>query len=196
MQARLILASGSPRRREVLQQAGFSFEVVPAEAVEENYTGSESPAAYAERMAHLKAEDVARRYRAGEPVVVLGADTIVVLDKILLGKPASPAEAISMLEQLSGRTHEVITGVVLAGPGTGRRSIAHEVTQVYFRPLSQEEIRDYVATGEPLDKAGAYAVQGRAGRFVTRIEGCYFNVVGLPLALVDRLLREWFEGRR
>jgi septum formation protein len=96
-----------------------------------------------------------------------------------------------MLEKLSGREHQVITGVALLAPGGARRSVAHETTRVVFRPLTRQEIEDYVASGDPLDKAGAYAIQGRAGRFVTRLEGCYFNVMGLPVALVDRLLREW-----
>ena len=190
---RLILASTSPRRQELLRQAGFSFTVVPAPGVEEPYRSGEPPTAYAERMALRKAEEGARRCREGS-VVVLGADTVVEREGKLLGKPASAAEAESMLQELSGRVHRVITGVALTRPGSPRRSVAHEITRVYFRPLTREEIRDYVATGEPLDKAGAYAVQGRAARFVTRIEGCYFNVVGLPVALVDRLLREWEQA--
>jgi len=109
----------------------------------------------------------------------------------VLGKPASADDARAMLRKLSGIIHRVITGVALAAPGTSRRAGGHEVTRVYFRPLTEEEIAAYVATGEPLDKAGAYAAQGQASRFVTRVEGCYFNVVGLPVALVDRLLREW-----
>lgn len=187
---RLILASSSPRRAEVLRNAGFVFEVVPSTADEaEGEKGN--PAALAERLARRKAEEVAARFAAQDGVVVLGADTVVVVDDALLGKPASAEEAIAMLSRLSGRAHEVITGVALAAPGTTRRALAHEMTRVFFRPLTRQEIEAYVATGEPMDKAGAYAVQGQGARLVTRVEGCYFNVMGLPVALVDRLLREW-----
>ncbi len=189
MTKRLILASGSPRRRELLRNAGFTFEVVPPEVAEDN-PGNEAPAMLVERLALDKAEAVAGRFHRQDNVVVLGADTVVVVDSTLLGKPASPAEARQMLERLSDRTHEVITGVALVEPESARRTVAHETTRVFFRPLEPQEMEDYVATGEPLDKAGAYAIQGGASRFVTRVEGCYFNVMGLPMALVDRLLRE------
>ena len=189
MTKRLILASGSPRRRELLRNAGFTFEVIPPEVAEDN-PGNEAPAKLVERLALEKAEAVAGRFNRQDNVVVLGADTVVVVDSTLLGKPASPAEARQMLQRLSDRTHEVITGVALVEPETARRTVAHETTRVFFRPLEPQEMEDYVATGEPLDKAGAYAIQGGASRFVTRVEGCYFNVMGLPVALVDRLLRE------
>ncbi|OFV83893.1 MAG: septum formation protein Maf [Acidobacteria bacterium RIFCSPHIGHO2_01_FULL_67_28] len=187
---RLILASASPRRRELLRQAGFTFEVVAPE-VDETYPGGEDPAAFAERLALAKAAQIAQRFTAKDDVVVLGADTVVVADGEVLGKPVSADDARAMLRKLSGIAHRVITGVALAAPGAARRAVGHEVTRVFFRPLTEEEITAYVATGEPLDKAGAYAAQGRAARFVTRVEGCYFNVVGLPVALVDRLLRDW-----
>lgn len=190
---RLILASASPRRRELLANAGFTFAVVPA-AVDETYPGGEDPAAFAERLALVKAEQVAQRFTGQAGVVVLGADTVVVADTAVLGKPASPAAARDMLRKLSGTSHRVITGVALAAPETSRRAVGHEVTCVFFRALTEEEIAAYVATGEPLDKAGAYAAQGRAARFITRVEGCYFNVVGLPVALVDRLLKDWLIG--
>ncbi len=190
MTKRLILASGSPRRRELLRNAGFTFEVIPPEVAEDN-PDNEAPAKLVERLALDKAEAVAGRFHRQDNVVVLGADTVVVVDSTLLGKPASPAEARQMLQRLSGRTHEVITGVALVEPETARRTVAHETTRVFFRPLEPQEMEDYVATGEPLDKAGAYAIQGGASRFVTRVEGCYFNVMGLPVALVDRLLRDW-----
>ncbi len=189
MKKRLILASGSPRRRELLRNAGFIFEVIPPEVAEDN-PDNDAPAKLVERLALDKAEAVAGRFRRQDNVVVLGADTVVVVDSTLLGKPASPAEARQMLQRLSDRTHEVITGVALVEPETARRTVAHETTRVFFRPLEPQEMEDYVATGEPLDKAGAYAIQGGASRFVTRVEGCYFNVMGLPVALVDRLLRE------
>jgi septum formation protein len=187
---RLILASSSPRRQELLRNAGFVFEVLPSRIDEGNHP-AEDPVTQTERLAQLKAEEVAQRFAPGDDVVVLGADTVVVLDALPLGKPHTPEQARAMLEKLSGREHQVITGVALLAPGGARRSVAHETTRVVFRPLTRQEIEDYVASGDPLDKAGAYAIQGRAGRFVTRLEGCYFNVMGLPVALVDRLLREW-----
>ncbi|MFQ5777724.1 MAG: Maf family protein [Terriglobia bacterium] len=191
--ARLILASASPRRRELLANAGFSFAVVPSRVRESDPRG-EPPAAFAERMARLKAENVARKLSPQDGMVVLGADTIVVLNGTVLGKPRSHEDARGMLAQLSGRIHEVITGVALAAPATACSAVAHERTRVVFRSLTSEEIATYVAGGEPLDKAGAYAIQGVASRFITRIEGCYFNVMGLPVSLVDRLLGEWEKG--
>ncbi len=179
-----------------MTNAGYTFEVAPAQ-VEENHDGSETPVALVERLALSKAQEVARRYQGDDAVdvIVLGADTIVVLGENILGKPGSPEKAQEMLARLSGREHEVITGVALVQPGdTTRKVVTHETTRVFFRELTEQEIEDYAATGEPLDKAGAYAIQGIAGRFVTRLEGCYFNVMGLPVALVDRLLREWETG--
>ncbi|MGH9862870.1 MAG: Maf family protein [Candidatus Acidiferrales bacterium] len=190
----LILASRSLRRQEVLRNAGFEFEVIPSQ-VEENPLSGETPAALVERLARLKAQDVAAKLGPRDDALVLGADTVVVNDGALLGKPQSSQEAAAMLERLSGNAHEVVTGVALAEPGRSSLAVAHEITRVFFRPLTRQEISDYIASGEPLDKAGAYAIQGRAGRFVTRVEGCYFNVVGLPVALVDRLLREWTSSK-
>ena len=180
MKKRLILASGSPRRRELLRNAGFIFEVVPPEVAEDN-PGNDAPAKLVERLALDKAEAVAGRFHRQDNVVVLGADTVVVVDSTLLGKPASPAEARQMLERLSGRTHEVITGVALVEPETARRTVAHETTRVFFRPLEPQEIEEYVTTGEPLDKAGAYAAQGIGRRFVEHILGSESNVIGLPI---------------
>jgi septum formation protein len=182
---RLILASSSPRRKELLRNAGFQFEVIPSR-VEEVFESDHDPAEVVERLALHKAEEVAGRVEHGD-VVVLGADTVVVADGEPLGKPKTDQEAVAMLERLSGREHQVITGIALVDPRSPRRALAHQVTRVFFRSLEREEIDDYVASGEPVDKAGAYAIQGRAGRFVTRLEGCYFNVMGLPVALVDRL---------
>ncbi len=190
---RLILASSSPRRHELLRNAGFDFEVLSSEA-DETYHEGEPPAANAERIAWMKAEAVARRLGTTDDAVVLAADTIVVVSGEVLGKPRSPEDARAMLEKLSGRAHEVISGVALVDSSGNRTLVAHETTRVYFRLLSAEEIAAYAATAEPLDKAGAYAIQGRASRFVTRIEGCYFNVMGLPVALVDSLLRQWRKG--
>ena len=187
---RLILASGSPRRRELLTNAGFEFEVMPPQA-EESHDGSEAPHALVARLALVKARDVAARLPAGTVAVVLGADTVVVVGGDILGKPKSEDDARRMLTRLAGREHEVISGVALAGPGAERSVTAHETTRVVFRELTEDEIGQYVSGGEPIDKAGAYAIQGQASRFVVRIEGSYSNVMGLPVALVDRLLREW-----
>jgi septum formation protein len=184
-QTRLILASASPRRRELLAQAGYTFEVITADVPEVRKPG-EDPIRFVTRLAREKAEAVISRDGVPPDILVLGADTIVLLDEEVLGKPRDEADAARMLRLLAGRTHQVITGVCLA---KGReRQRAAEVTFVRFTTLSDEEIEAYVATGEPMDKAGAYAIQGRAGRWVPRIHGCYFNVVGLPLALVSSMI--------
>jgi septum formation protein len=192
----LVLASASPRRRELLAQAGFSFQVHPAHILEDPFEG-EDPIAYVTRLAREKAQAVFRELTSaedapgtqrqdGQSLAVLGADTTVTLDKQILGKPEDAADAARMLRLLSGRTHRVITGVALVtAEGV---EVAAEATAVRFLALSEEEIAAYVAGGEPMDKAGAYAIQGRAARWIPRIEGCYFNVVGLPLALVSTLL--------
>jgi septum formation protein len=241
----LVLASASPRRRELLTQAGFTFEVHPADIPEDPYP-NEDPIAYVTRLAREKAQAVFRELatcqgmtpvvpqasnneagalspeaissenheppgaqaqlaalpgapgpshlgtwettnRDKQSLVVLGADTTVTLDNHILGKPENPADAARMLRLLSGRAHQVITGVALVT--ANRTEAAAEVTTVQFLPISDQEIADYVATGEPMDKAGAYAIQGRAARWIPRIEGCYFNVVGLPIALVSTLLK-------
>ncbi len=180
----LVLASRSPRRREILAQAGIPFTVRPADVPEEAGPG-ERPRDHVERLAREKAEAV--QTSPGE--VVLGADTVVVVDGEILGKPASPDDARRMLAMLSGREHEVITGICLRAPG---KSVTRsETTKVRFVPLAAEDIDAYVASGEPMDKAGAYAIQGLASKFIDRVEGCYFNVVGLPIALVWRHLRDF-----
>jgi septum formation protein len=179
----LILASQSPRRQEILSRAGIHFICRPADVSEERI-GDEDSREHVRRLARLKAEAVA----AAPGDIVLGADTVVVIEGRILGKPADPKQAAWMLRQLSGRQHEVITGFCLRA---GRRRIVDvESTRVRFVPLSDGEIADYVASGEPMDKAGAYAIQGLASKFIDRIEGCYFNVVGLPVALVSRRLNE------
>jgi septum formation protein len=185
----LVLASASPRRRELLAQAGFSFEVCPAH-IPEDPRPHEDPIAYVTRLAREKAQAVFTRLSAtpgtSAHLAVLGADTTVTLDNHILGKPEDPADADRILRLLSGRTHRVITGVALV---TARATeVAAAVTSVQFLTLSNEEIAAYVATGEPMDKAGAYAIQGRAARWIPRIEGDYCNVVGLPIALVSALL--------
>jgi len=181
---RLILASASPRRRELLAQAGYTFEVQPAH-VNEDLHADEDPIAYVVRLARDKAQAM---YNAlNDPqATVLGADTTVTLDGHILAKPEDAADAARMLRLLSGRTHRVITGVALAtAAGT---EVAAEVTGVQFLTISDEEIAAYIATGEPMDKAGAYGIQGLAAKWIPRIQGCYFNVVGLPLALVATML--------
>jgi septum formation protein len=182
----LVLASASPRRRELLAQAGFSFAVQAAD-IDETLHPGEDPIAYVTRLAREKAEAVfASRGSADESLTVLGADTTVCVDRQILGKPESPQDAARMLRLLSGRTHRVITGVALVS--ASQTQIAAEVTAVQFLTVSEAEIASYIATGEPNDKAGAYAIQGRAARWIPRIDGCYFNVVGLPIALVSTLL--------
>jgi septum formation protein len=184
----LVLASASPRRRELLAQTGFAFSVRPAQIPEEPHP-NEDPIAYVIRLAREKAEAVFREVASEKfaaPQVVLGADTTVTLDNHILGKPADTADAARMLHLLSGRTHLVMTGVAVVTPRTAE--VAAEVTAVRFLTLCDREIDEYIATGEPMDKAGAYAIQGLAARWIPRVEGCYFNVVGLPLALVASML--------
>jgi septum formation protein len=186
---KLILASSSPRRAEILRNAGIEFEVRPA-SVEELPATNESPEAMVARLAEAKAGLVARKFGAGrDTVIVLGADTAVVLDHEIFGKPGDAASARSMLQALSGRTHRVLTGISLVSVPDGATRTAVESTDVTLARLTREEIEDYIRSGEPFDKAGGYAIQGRAGRYITRIEGCFFNVVGLPLARLYALLR-------
>ncbi len=195
----LVLASASPRRRELLTQVGYRFEVHPAHIPEDPLPG-EDPIVYVTRLAREKAEAVYRELTSHSippkdclngQFAVLGADTTVTLDNAILGKPEDAADAARMLRLLSGRTHRVITGVALV---TAKHTeVAAEVTAVRFLTLSDQDIAEYVASGEPMDKAGAYAIQGRAARWIPRIEGCYFNVVGLPLALVCSLLESCAE---
>ena len=192
MTPKLILASASPRRRELLAQAGYRFEVQPSSVPESRRPG-EDAIRFATRLAREKAEEVfARRQAAGmaETATVLGADTVVVCDGEVLGKPSDAADAERMLLLLSGRTHHVVTGVAVVWGSSAPPAveIAAELTQVTVQTLSPEEVSRYVSSGEPMDKAGAYAIQGYAGRWIPRISGCYFNVVGLPLALVASLL--------
>jgi septum formation protein len=199
----IVLASASPRRHELLRNAGISFTVQPAD-IDETPLSGEAPRDCVERLAREKALAV---FRVRPQDYVLGADTIVVVDDTILGKPRDAADAGRMLRLLSARTHAVITGVCVAGKtaASGPWSVvseatptvhgqhvqtASETTLVTMCELSEDEIRDYVATGEPMDKAGAYAIQGFASRWIPRIEGDYSNVVGLPVALVYRMLRE------
>jgi septum formation protein len=179
----LILASASPRRSELLRNAGIRFSIDPAH-VPEQPTPHEKPLDYAQRLARDKARAVFARHPDG---AVLGADTVVVIIEHLLEKPLDEADAARMLHLLSGQTHQVITGVCVVAPSFERTEA--EVTQVVFSELSEGEIADYIASGEPMDKAGAYGIQGMASRWAERIEGCYFNVVGVPVPRVCRMLR-------
>jgi nucleoside triphosphate pyrophosphatase len=190
---RLILASASPRRADLLRAAGFTFETVVAD-VDEAVRAGESPALYVRRLAAEKSAAAQRRVDGTpERVVILGADTVVVVDGEILGKPRSDDEAAAMLRLLSGQRHMVITGLSL-------RQGAHELgrvetTTVHFRALSAADVAWYVASGEGRDKAGAYAIQGLASRFIPRIEGSYSNVVGLPVAAVAELLTSLLASR-
>ena len=181
----LILASNSPRRRELLQNAGFQFDV-RSSGIEETRLPNELPEDFARRLARDKALDVARQSSPGS--LVLGADTVVAINGEILEKPVDAADAARMLRTLSGHTHRVITGVCLVRAPEAILAWTHETTAVTFKNLSEEEIGSYVESGEPFDKAGGYAIQGLASRFVPRIEGCYFNVVGLPIPLVYNIL--------
>jgi septum formation protein len=194
----LVLASASPRRRQLLAQAGFTFAVRPAHLPEDPRSG-EDPIAYVTRLAREKAQavfdEIAAGAGCGDPKVgtadlrslaVLGADTTVTLDGLILGKPENRDDAARMLRMLSGRSHRVITGVALVTQHSV--DVAAETTAVRFLTLSDEEIEAYIATGEPMDKAGAYGIQGLAAKWIPRVDGCYFNVMGLPLSLVATML--------
>lgn len=184
----LLLASASPRRRQLLVRAGLRFEVQPAD-VDESPLPGETPRQHAARLAEAKARAVARARGASPPRIVLGADTIVVLGERILGKPSDAAHAIAMLEDLVGRTHRVITAVAVLRSDDLALHRACVESRVSMRPAQREEIDRYVASGEPLDKAGAYAIQGEGRRFVTRVEGSESNVIGLPVDETLELLR-------
>jgi nucleoside triphosphate pyrophosphatase len=183
-QPALILASASPRRQELLREAGVIFQVHAAQINEDQKAG-EPPLEYALRLAREKAQAVAQHYPQN---YVLGADTIVVIDGEVLGKPGDAADAARMLRRLSGKEHQVTTAVAVVRPG-GITETRSSTTQVFFREIAEDEIQQYVAGGEPMDKAGAYAIQGGASRWTNRIVGEYSNVVGLPVSLVTEMLQ-------
>ncbi len=190
----LVLASSSPRRQELLRNARILFKIYPADVPEVCQPG-EAPTAFAKRLARAKARVIFDLLKPPRGTLVLGADTIVVVDGEVLGKPADEDDAARMLRLLSGRQHEVTTAVCLTGMANGEslaavEDVRSETTQVCFSKLSDDDIQDYINTGEPMDKAGAYGIQGMASRWIPRIEGDYFNVVGLPVALVCRMLVE------
>lgn len=195
--SKLILASSSPRRAEILRNAGLDFTIFPAH-INESQRRDESAIDYVRRLAEEKARTAARQLAkdaVDDSTFIIGADTVVVIDSEILGKPSAAANAREMLRRLSGKTHDVYTGLaVLQGNGSAQTAV--EKTRVTFEPLSDEEIEDYIASGEPFDKAGAYAIQGRGGKFISRIEGCYFNVMGLPLARLYAMLRDLNGERR
>jgi septum formation protein len=191
----LILASASPRRHELLTQAGLKFKIAAAN-LNEDLLENEPAAAYVQRLAEEKAQAVWNAHESSDtpddPLVVLGADTCVVVDGHILGKPTDTADARRMLNLLSGRTHAVLTGIAVI---TGTKVLRDlDITQVTFNCVTDSEIAQYIVSGEPLDKAGAYAIQGYAARWIPRIEGCYFNVVGLPIARTIALLAEAESG--
>jgi septum formation protein len=185
VQSNLVLASASPRRREILSSMGFEFEVVTPD-VDENEIFWKDPEKIVTLLAELKAVDV----QSGKPrKTVIGADTIVVCDEIVMGKPGNSEETVSMLERLSGRSHKVMTGIAIVAP-PNIRFVEIETTIVQFRELTGDEIAKYANMDEPMDKAGAYAIQGYASVFVERIEGCYLNVVGLPIQRLFNIFRK------
>ncbi len=182
--ARLILASASPRRRELLTQAGYTFDVLPAD-IDESLHPDETPADYVQRLALEKAQAL---HAAHPSAIVLGADTTVVLSGNVLGKPADRAEAAQMLRSLANNVHQVHTGIAVVAGNSHRQHV--ETTSVFFSAISEADLAYYLTTGDSLDKAGAYGIQGYAARWITRIEGDFFNVMGLPIAATVRLLNQ------
>lgn len=182
---KLILASASPRRRELLDQVGVKYEVIPSNVEEHIEDIDGTPTDKAEKLAYLKAREVAAKL---DDCLVLGADTIVVIDNEILGKPKDLDDAKSMLNKLSGREHKVITGVALIDTKKNVEVISHETTSVKFRELTSRMINSYLATQEPMGKAGAYAIQGFGSLLVEGINGCYSNVVGLPLTRLSKMV--------
>jgi septum formation protein len=188
LKEKLVLASKSPRRAEILGAVGWKFEAVAAN-IDETRMESEDAGSYVKRLAQTKAETVAKRI--SHHGLVLGADTVVVIDGEILGQPRNDEDARRMLRLLNGKWHEVVTGVALVGGGNPPRVfVDHETTRVRFCEMSADEVDWYVSTGEPSDKAGAYAIQGRGGLFIEEIQGDYFNIVGLPVRLVYELMSE------
>lgn len=184
---RIILASASPRRKQLLEQMGLKFDVIVSNIEEESPQGL-APEEISMELAYNKAMNVA--LQINEPAIVIGADTLVVKDRIL-GKPKDEEDARQMLRMLQGQTHQVITGLALVNPWTGKVQKGYEKTLVEMAALTLQEIECYIKTGEPMDKAGGYGIQGLAGIFISRIEGCYFNVVGLPIHLLWKMLKEF-----
>ena len=183
---KIILASASPRRAEILRTVNWPFETLPAD-IDETREAGEDAAAYVQRLARAKAEAAARR---SPGATIVAADTVVVINEQILGKPNDQDDARRMLRQLSGQWHQVLTGVALIDNATSESKVACETTEVKFAVMSRDEIDWYVASGEPMDKAGAYAIQGLGARFIEGIRGDYFNIVGLPVRLLYEMIRE------
>ncbi|MDD3297832.1 MAG: Maf family protein [Firmicutes bacterium] len=183
---RLVLASGSPRRQEVLEQLGLSFEVIKSD-VDEAFPKGYTPEQTAVAVALRKVRYVAKKLKS--PALVVGADTIVVLKGEIMGKPVDTGQAFQMIKKLAGEEHTVITGVAVADSESGEERTGYQTTLVKMKDICPERIKRYVSTGEPLDKAGAYAVQGKAAVFIEGIKGCYFNVVGLPITTLDSMFQ-------
>ncbi|NLO89063.1 MAG: septum formation inhibitor Maf [Clostridia bacterium] len=181
----IILASASPRRAELLEKMGLKF-IQRESTVLENAVEEESPEVFVKKLALLKAQEVASKFKKG---IVIGADTVVVYKEKVLGKPRDFKEAVEMLKLLSGSIHRVISGVALVEAENGKFLVDSETTRVHFRNLSEREILKYVSTGEPMDKAGAYGIQGLGGILVKGLEGCYYNVVGLPLVKLFEMMK-------
>ena len=188
----IVLASSSPRRSDLLRQIGMTFEVVPPDVDESRFSFDDDPPGTVERLALEKARSTARWVDA-RGRLVLGADTVVLFEGKVLGKPVDADDAFSMLGRLTGRTHRVLTGFALLEPETTRSVTAHEWTTVYMRDCTHQDIRAYVDTGEPLDKAGSYGANGLGAGLITRVEGCFYNVIGLPLSRLLIAL-ETFDG--
>ena len=185
---KLVLASSSPRRAEILRNAGFDFEILPSH-VDETLLPGERPADFVFRLAVEKARHALQRLsKTGQETLVVGADTVVVVGDQILGKPKDENDARRMLKLLSGTTHEVLTGLTVIVAATGNETTHVESTRVSFVPLTEADIDEYLRTGEPFDKAGAYGIQGIGGKFIWRIEGCYFNVMGLPVSRLWSIL--------
>ncbi len=181
----LILASASPRRKELLANLGLNIKIKVSQ-VDETMEEDIPPAQQVEKLAERKAAAVASETAEG---LVIGADTLVVLAGKPLGKPANRQEAVQMINELQGKSHEVLTGLAVIDAATGQSVVTHQTTAVHFKPMTREQVERYVSTGEPYDKAGAYAVQGKASIFIESIQGCYFNVVGLPVSKLADALR-------
>jgi len=187
MERKIILASSSPRRQELLQNLGLEFQIHPS-GTDETVNDGLKPFEMVELLAERKANDVARLYSGG---LVIGSDTIVVVDEQVLGKPADQQQAFQMISSLKGRSHHVYSGLAIIDAATGECKRGHVKTRVHMRDISDQEIKDYIMTGEPMDKAGAYAIQGLGSIFITGIEGDYFSVVGLPVQLLADYLEQF-----
>ena len=187
MNKALVLASASPRRKDLLTQMGFEFDIIVSD-VEESIGPGLQPHEAVEALALSKAMEVSTKIKEG---LVIGADTIVVFENEILGKPSNEEEAKRMLTILSGQTHQVLTGIAVIDVDSGQRKVTHEKTKVEFRLINVQEIENYIKTGEPMGKAGSYAIQGQGALFVQKITGCYFNVVGLPIYKLGTVLKEF-----